>query len=371
MARQQIEKAITEHIVNRIKELKPVLYVSFLSRNPAITWDVICALPELQWDFEALTYHPNISLDIIQNNNEKKWNYYNLNFNETLTWDFVKSHSVCINETWYLVHDVDGTLVHLSWYMLSSHRNITWDIIVNKLHLPWEWTGISQNPNITWDIVKGNMDKPWNWMYLSMHKNIGPDIILGNPNMPWKWKEVSKNPNIPLAFIMENKLSISWDWMFVSSHSELTLDVILENMDIDWYWYFVSCHPNITWEMIQAHPELPWDMDGICHNKNVKFDVHMRRREAGNFIDWVIFCHNTNITYSDVMDNPFIPWSWLYLSANPAILLSEKEKYTIICKYFAARKIQGAWRRAIADPNYLVCRRRLLRELEGLDLGNT
>ena len=64
-----------------------------------------------------------------------------------------------------------------------------------------------------------------------------------------------------------------------------------------------------------------------------------------------------------VKDNFDKPWDWAGLSKNPnIILLSDKELCTIIQRHRSSKIIQKVWRRAISDPNYVICRKRLMRE---------
>ena len=49
-----------------------------LSHNPSITWEIIQANPQIQWNYELLSLNPNITWDIVLANPDKKWNYYKL-----------------------------------------------------------------------------------------------------------------------------------------------------------------------------------------------------------------------------------------------------------------------------------------------------
>jgi hypothetical protein len=47
--------------------------------------------------------------------------------------------------------------------------------------------------------------------------------------------------------------------------------------------------------------------------------------------------------------------------------LSDNDKYYIIRKRILIRKIQKYWRIAISNPDYVICRKRLLYELNELN----
>ena len=112
--------------------------------------------------YNKLVMNPNISLDIINANPEIDWN----------------------------------------WELLSYCKYISLESIVANLDKPWNWDTISTYPNITWDFINANLDIPWNWTQISMHPNITEDIIEKNINkkvkgkLIWKWGSVSKNKNI-------------------------------------------------------------------------------------------------------------------------------------------------------------------------------
>ena len=60
-----------------------------------------------------------------------------------------------------------------------------------------------------------------------------------------------------------------------------------------------------------------------------------------------------------------IPWDWNALSLNPYILkLSDSDLIKYCREWNSAKKIQKAWRRAIANPDYCICQKRLTSEFE-------
>ena len=123
---------------------------------------------------------------------------------------------------------------------------------------------------------------------------------------------------------------------YLSKNENITLDFIKENLDKNWDWSLITQHDNITLKDIKDNPELPWVYENI--DKNI------------------------NITYEDILENPDILWtSWNIIIRNPNIFkISEKT----IRQYFAVKRIWRYWFRAITNPEYTLCRKRLLRELE-------
>jgi hypothetical protein len=83
--------------------------------------------------------------------------------------------------------------------------------------------------------------------------------------------------------------------------------------------------------------------------------------------DWYNLSQNSAITIEFVKDNLDLPWDWSWLSRNRNILLSLDEKMKIILENHSALVIQRVWRMVVSNPNYLVCRKRLLYEYTCLD----
>jgi len=60
-----------------------------------------------------------------------------------------------------------------------NHLYILYDLFEEELNK----TELSSNPNFIFDFIKEkNICKEWNWYYISSHKNITCEIIKENPN---------------------------------------------------------------------------------------------------------------------------------------------------------------------------------------------
>ena len=116
-----------------------------ISKNPNITWNIICDNPDKLWNYWGISENPNITWDIICNNPDEPWR----------------------------------------WNEISTNPNITLDIILSNPNYPWFWPCISMNPNITWDIIQSNQNKPWSYELMSYNPNITWDIIDAYPDKPW------------------------------------------------------------------------------------------------------------------------------------------------------------------------------------------
>jgi hypothetical protein len=77
------------------------------------------------------------------------------------------------------------------------------------------------------------------------------------------------------------------------------------------------------------------------------------------FADWLYISLNPNITLKNIEANLDKPWNWSCLSLNPNLFALDLK---VIREHFAAKLIQRKWRNAISNPNYAICKKRLLKE---------
>ena len=63
---------------------------NWLSKNPNITWEYICANPEIEWNYYWLCMNKNITWEIVQAHPNRPWNYKNLSRNSNITWEIVE-----------------------------------------------------------------------------------------------------------------------------------------------------------------------------------------------------------------------------------------------------------------------------------------
>jgi hypothetical protein len=143
--------------------------------------------------------------------------------------------------------------------------------------------------------------------------------------------------------------------------------MIHDNQHLPWVWYEVSFNPNITAEILTQHPFHPWKFGHLSFSLPITDILSLHTAHPTITWNWRLISANKSVTYQVVMNNPDLPWDWGNLCKNSNFLLSQEEHHDIIAgvvmKTHAARVIQRHWRHAIANPQYLVCRRRLLREL--------
>ena len=278
----------------------------WLLGTSAIDWEYVSAHLDESWDGWWLSCNSNITWEIVENNfkidptkdlldsllpeSPIKLSWDGLSHNPNLSWDIVQKY---IDAPW-------------DWCRLSSHKNMTLDILqsTSTNHYKWDPTGLIDNPNMTWEFIENNMilfddilipenkwlllsrfpgvttdiieryiDKPWNWNALSYNRNITWDFIEKHLDKNWNWSVLSKHRCVTLDIIEKRFGNWKWDWEYVSLNSNLTCEFIERNFEKPWDWYYLSCHPNITWEHIQKHHDWPWKWEYITNNNNITCEI--------------------------------------------------------------------------------------------------
>ena len=140
---------------------------------------------------------------------------------------------------------------------------------------------------------------------------------------------------------MKDNIDKPWDWYELSRNKNTAPEIVNDNIDMPWDWYGLSCNENITWEFVKENIDKPWY--------------------------WYNLSNNPNITWEVVKENIDKPWDWYELSSNKNILLSLDDKANIVLRYHSALVIQRVWRMVVSNPNYLICRKRLMYEYTCLE----
>ena len=207
-----------------------------------------------------------------------------------------------------------------NWRKISlKAKFITKTILVDLKDCPWNFQALSHNPVVTWEIISTFRHKNWNWEAISSHQNISWEIITLNPNIPWSIAGLSNNPNICFKVVNEN-LHIPWDLDIITSKS---YDRDFLEIPCDTLRY------------------LKWNINNDCVTLENNPDVSFQ------------FIRNK---YSQMKDETFIQ----YVVKN--IQLHHQTKTRLFKYYRACTIIVRQIETSMLDPQYLMCKKRLLKE---------
>jgi hypothetical protein len=293
-----------------------------------------------------------------------------------------------------------------NWEKISCHPNVTFDHIQSHMNLPWNWDAVSQNTNIRLEHVMAFPALSWCWDNLSRHIAVD-DIIQTKKQLPWNWAFVSLNPTLKLHHVVENA-TLSWSWQVLVKHRAISVADIMAHDDLPWgsnAWYNVrydiNYNPNLTLADIMAHPTLvcrspatpdkvsyaEWQECFMCEKKAFSMEWILMFPRAFFWYKYPASRH-PGIKWEDVKKYHTLDWCLRGLSMNPSVpmrsILARKHlawDWRAVCErgdfldpldahearaYLATKKICQQLYESFTNPAYLMCRRRLKKELESL-----
>ena len=276
-----------------------------LSRNPSIGTAAVQAYPNFPWIWTEFLKKSSISLELLIGHS------WVADGQAGIPWKDLSSHP---DLTWDLVQSVAPD--QWCWHSLSAHRCVSMDLVRQNPQMPWKWASLSQNPNLDLAMVLEHLDKDWDWFWVSrMVSRSCPQEFLKHLELPWNWAAVSQD------IVMTEELldsSIPWYYDFLSMNSSVTMAMVETRGDRP--WTRLSNNPNVTVEFIQAHPEYTWDWEILSYG--LKADVATIQR-AQLPICWTKYSRNPAVTLADVLAHPELPWDWIGLSSTVPITVQQ------------------------------------------------
>lgn len=273
--------------------------------------ELLGVFPTDRWNIHSIFDNPNITMKIVRSCAPEEISNYSwiLSTNPAITWEIVKANP-----------DIEW-----DYASLSRNSSITWEVVdgnpfdsVGNL-IPWCYKGLSANPNTTWERVLSTPEAMWDYGNLSANPSIPIDVVLATPDEPGaEWdamvlcchtKEVSK----VLANSKALYVNTSMHYEMLSCNRSTTLDIVLANPSEWWDWGSLSCHDNITWEMMNSTEEV-WEHHTAIINANVTWKII--KDNPGRPWDFDFLAGNPNITAKFVVNHPDIPWDFEQMSTN-------------------------------------------------------
>lgn len=373
-------------------------------------WDAVCAEPNQPWDYWKLSRHPELTWEVVRRLAHKGWNWAALSQHSGLEFGLIREHS---DKAW-------------DWDALSEHPNISLEVIEENPDYFWKFRtrvvpmkillkcprykmNIYEALFIPWPIILGNLDGKWNWGRLSQRGDLTWEHVLQHPDLPWDYGYLTTRPDVKLD-IVEKLPDKSWEWRrltwefakkgyaFLLTFPDKPWDYewLSHREDLDWevFWKLSSMALPVkpTWnyaalftqsgniDLLIRLPEVPWDFKKKNLYKTLSWDTIRRcMEETGGRLrfPWDAMSRRTDIPWGLVMHtmNDW-PWCWRSLTGHPGLTLRFYSAHPEFAwshgwarqrfREAATRRIQCHWRRCVANPAFLVCRQRLMREFEGI-----
>lgn len=249
---------------------------------------------------------------------------------------------------------------------LSHHLDLTLDVLKAFPDKAWGFHSFHAHPNFTFQWVVEFPDKFWDWNRLS--ESIDIETLAKHPNFSWNWciltnkfepKDIIRYPDLPWNFMMFHVDEVTED------HIKLFEE--FQHVIPDWKWHYIA--KNTPWKVFRKSLHLPL----IWFVGNVKIKTKEFLPEDVSIIrDLEIMCNWIRLTiyvHIDIIHaNPDLPWNRGYIQWNRSTWSTPSEPIEkCILEWVSANKIKRAWRRAISNPHYTMCRERIFREFKELE----
>lgn len=270
----------------------------------------------------------------------------------------------------------------ISWYSIHECPNFTKKWLLKFPDEHWAWGSLHEHPKFKFDWVHTFIDKPWDWIELSKLATV--PLIRQYPMFKWDWKvvtcnskvsksDMAKNTDLPwcvedLRFneITEDDIEFLYvfreniDWENDSISQCATLRIVRQTMDLPWFFYIINLEKYpITQDDLEfihytSSDEYIWDMARISYLTS--FELIAKNKH----MNWEpeMLSSNPTVTYDDVQNHPDLPWDLTIAPCEPI--------ERIIRRWVAANLIKRRFRNAMSNPEYKMCRNRLLKEFENL-----
>ena len=380
-----------------------------LSINPIITEEFIEKYIDKPWNWIRLFSHKNISIKFLRTHITDDYVFYKyICSNPNITIEYIKENPRCIfyNDDLFINsvisnNDILNILLDLNieGCIIRSfirRKNITWEniyAIKSKLTTLFlkdaDWIYITQLPSVTFEIILQNSTLPWKLEYFINNPNFSLSLLedVNIKNMFYEtnfWKRLSCSTLLTCKFILNNLDNHLWDYKLLCKNSIISWNIFSKlllkfnntkyfwdwyscnfdyknkdhinsiSQDNLWNWFEISKYGKISVEFILSYKHLKWNLNYISENLNINIEDLVSLKKV-NFYRLV---NRPDISWDHICSYKHkLPWD--IICENPAIF---KISPNSIRKYIAAKTIWRAWFRAITNPNYTICKNRLLRE---------
>jgi hypothetical protein len=122
--------------------------------------------------------------------------------------------------------------------------------------------------------------------------------------------------------------------------------------------------------MVLKYRDKPWDYNHLIINPGILAQdiiANIADFESNDYFPFEFLSSKSSLTFQDISENADYPWTWFSVGKNSNIfnVTSCDPDYTnLAISILAANKIKRKWFTCITNPDYKVCKRRLLRELQ-------
>lgn len=358
-----------------------------LSRHPGLAFGFVRDHPDKGWDWAALGDHPNISLEDIEANPGYFWKFrtravpmhilrkcphYKQNIYEAL---FIP---------WAIIFgDVSGKW---NWGRLSQRGDLTWNDVLEHPNLPWDYAHLTTRADLTMEIVSTLHDKAWDWRRLTrIFAKKTPRFLLTFPDKPWDYDWLSYQKDLDWEVFWEWHEKRKWVEPVEPAKSATQAKPAEQATQREPAWNYAALFAETgNKDLLIRLPHVSWDFKKKNLYKKltwVGIQECMEKTDGRIVFPWEVLSRRPDVPWGLVIETMEVwPWCWRSLTGHPGLSFRFYNAHSGFAwshgwarqrfREVAARRIQWHWRRCMADPGFWMCRRRLMREFEGLIHSN-
>ena len=130
----------------------------------------------------------------------------------------------------------DWEYLDLDWERISTHKDLTGDLILEHIDKPWDFWELSEHPNFNIEWIREFPEEDWNYYELSKHPNFNIKWLREFPDKNWNYYKLSSRPNFNIEWIRDFPEK-NWNYYQLSKHPEFTLNWVFECPNENWNWF--------------------------------------------------------------------------------------------------------------------------------------
>jgi hypothetical protein len=263
------------------------------------------------------------------------------------------------------------------FFTMSAHKSLNLEILKMYRDENWAPDQLIKNQNFDWSWVDTFRGWKWNWRRLG---ECCPPIefILQNLDKPWDWYILTVADGVTFSDMVKYH-NLPW------AIEELMFQEISEPSDIEFLRFYkhrydeaawIDHSRRVRWKLAKTCPDLPWQYELIKPDIKDQTDIKVLEDIREN-VDWPSLSKTVDTKL--ILANKHLPWFWNTVSMNPTLTFEQvvdnpdikwfysrvpDETFThrLARKWMACFKIQRSWKRSVSNPEYSICRNRLLKE---------
>lgn len=305
---------------------------AYLSDHPDLTAEVIAEYPVAQWDWESIMNHDNMCFKWLETLPDAPWEWGDMTSADRWSFDWVRR------------------LPEAPWHWWELHHEDSFDVswVAEFPDKPWNMESISKLASI--ELLYRYPQIQWNWAIVTSTSPVKPSEMVEHPGFPWDFSnfgfDVIDDEDVPFLRFFQERFDDEC-WMDFTEHAEW--ETIRKNADLPWSWSEIEpdeMHPEDI-QILRDHASvINWKKMSLL----VPYQIIKRNLDLPWNADWVSM--NETLEWHDIDDT--FDWDYAFVPCEP--------KEVLIRRWTAANLIKRRFKVAISDPDYWLCRRRILRE---------